>query len=496
MRKCYSLKVAILFFFLIITLTGCNFTEIIDWVTPPGTNPEVCNICNLPAYPINVKMNSTYYFFSESYFNIELKNVGPGYDIYDGNWTGWCADKETLIESYVWYQGYIYCSYSPSNRYGIEWPKINWIINNKGSYSAEYIQDAIWHFTNGYTPNGLAMAAEAHSDFYPQSGQKYITIIDVPGKQLTFIEVPLIEEQEIEFEGSADTLYTCCDGCCLDLGVSEFHQFNVIDYHDKSKVTLKPKVGSLPKNIRITLEGIRFDIEKEISFSGNTCSTQPDLVTGDWSVSPSTIAEATFKNGSLTSRDYESINGYIIEVDFLSSQIYIKLSENRSHAFKAVPWKGIEKGIEMKVYNLSGKEIGSYSFNKGIFPKVESNFGQCVWWAIRRKWETDKKIIEPKPSFYPPPGGQNITNNYSPAKNDVLVAYYDNTMHYAFIEEDIDGETVIISQFNYPKQERKSVQKLRWKNSIWSVPNLGNCKFYFQFNYYIRDLEDNENKRN
>lgn len=89
-----------------------------------------------------------------------------------------------------WYQGYVYCSYNPLNLYNIDWPKINWIINNKGSYSAEYIQEAIWHFTNGYVPNGLAIAAEAHSDFYPQSGQKYIAIIDVSGKQLTFIEVP------------------------------------------------------------------------------------------------------------------------------------------------------------------------------------------------------------------------------------------------------------------------------------------------------------------
>lgn len=56
--------------------------------------PEVCN---LPTYPINVKMQHIYY---ESYFDIELKNVGLGYDIYDGNWTGWCADKETSIETY------------------------------------------------------------------------------------------------------------------------------------------------------------------------------------------------------------------------------------------------------------------------------------------------------------------------------------------------------------------------------------------------------------
>ena len=290
----------------------------------------------------------------------------------------------------------------------------------------------------------------------------------------------LIEEQEIEFEPfNCQTYPDQCYGCLPGVA-SEFGGFNWIDYDGSPKVTLTPKVGTLPKNIRITLEGVKFDIEKDISFSGNTCSTQPDFVTGDWSSSSSTIAEATFINGVLTNKKYDDINGYVIETDFLSSQIYIKLSEDRGYAFKAVPWKG----IEMKVYDLSGKEIGSYSFSKGIFPKVESNFGQCVWWAIRQKWETDGiKITSP---FYPPPGGLEINKNYSPVKNDVLVAYYNNVEHYAFILEEPEGEIVTISQFNYPKQERKSEQKLRWKNGIWSVPDIGNCTYWCQFNYYIR----------
>ncbi len=157
------------------------------WVDPIDYLNTHKSVHNLPTYSINVKM----YIGSESYFNIEFKNIGSGYDIYDGIWIGWCADNETTIETNEWYQGYIYCSYSPPNRYGIDWPKIKWIINNKGTYSADYIQDAIWHFTNGYSPNGLAIAAEAHANFCPQAGQKYIAIIDVPGKQHTFIEIPV-----------------------------------------------------------------------------------------------------------------------------------------------------------------------------------------------------------------------------------------------------------------------------------------------------------------
>jgi hypothetical protein len=290
----------------------------------------------------------------------------------------------------------------------------------------------------------------------------------------------LIDEQEIEFEPFNCEPYPFnCYGCWQ--GASEFGGFNLIDYYSTPKVTLKPKVGTLPKNIKITLGGVKFDIEKPFIFSGPIDSCTTKSVTGEWSASSSTIAEATFINGVLTNKKYDDINGYVIETDFLSSQIYIKLSEDRGHAFKAVPWKG----IEMKVYDLSGKEIGSYSFSKGIFPKVESNFGQCVWWAIRLKWETDGiKITSP---FYPPIGFKIIDETYSPKRNDVLIAKYDDVEHYAFVkEEDIEGETVTISQFNYPKQERKSVQKLRWENGIWFVPDLGNCTYWCQFNYYIR----------
>jgi len=42
------------------------------------------------------------------------------------------------------------------------------------------------------------MAAEAHSDFCPHPGQKYIAIIDVPGKQLAFIEVP-VEQNKTDY---------------------------------------------------------------------------------------------------------------------------------------------------------------------------------------------------------------------------------------------------------------------------------------------------------
>jgi hypothetical protein len=145
----------------------------------------------LSAYPISVKLLES----NSSYFKIQLKDVGSGYDIYDGIWTGWCADKGGSIQKNEWYQGHIYCSYDPPyNLLNIAWPKINWIINNKGLYSADYIQDCIWHFTNGISPNEWAEWAEFLAiNFCPNVNQKYVAIIDIPGKQTTFIEVPVAQ---------------------------------------------------------------------------------------------------------------------------------------------------------------------------------------------------------------------------------------------------------------------------------------------------------------
>jgi len=295
-------------------------------------------------------------------------------------------------------------------------------------------------------------------------------------------KVPLKEVGEkIEFEPIACQVYPHdCYGCWKDTSI--FGGYNIIDYSGSSKVTLKTKEGPLPKSIKITLEGIEFDISKESSFSGSGCSDQPELISGDWSSSSSIIAETIFANGAITDREHEAINGYVIEADFLSSQTSIKLSENRNYAFKAVPWKS----IKMNVFDLNGNKIGEYSFNTGILPKVESHFGQCVWWAIKRKWEENYGTII-TPPFYPPPEGTEIRQIYIPEENDILVAHYNGVEHYAFIE-DVDGQIVTISQFNYPEQEKKSSQRLRWDNNTrsWTVPSINDCKYYFQFNYYIR----------
>ena len=447
MRKCYSLKVAILIFFLIITLTGCNFTEIIDWVTPPGTNPEICDICNLPTYPINVKMNSTYYFFSESYFIIELKNIGSGYDVYNGNWTGWCADKETPIESNEWYQGYIYCSYSPSNRYDIEWPKINWIINNKGSYSAEYIQNAIWHFTNGYAPNGLAMAAEAHSDFCPQSGQKYIAIIDVPGKQLTFIEVPLIEENpEPEIEKIEGVKWN-------PKYQNTRYPYFLVDYFGKSLVP--PWSGDYDYEYPDSIEkGTPFSL----IISGENFGEEKGTIN-------------LKGRGQITNK----LQYFIINVNAWSDN---KIKVFPYFSLEDLDFEPVEEAI-LTIYRPDGKEA---EYPVDIIPSIgRQPFGQCTWWTYRRRKEVGKDIPYPDSAYS---NKVSLSQNYVPEKYDILI--WTEEHHQAFVEEVINKEKGIvrISEYNVQYSEKPYNDEegyVTGENKIYKFsPNSSPADYYYR----------------
>jgi len=71
---------------------GCDITTV-PHVSPGSFD---CSVCGLPAHPISIRISNGF----ESHFNIELKNVGSGYDVYDGTWLGWCAD--TTIETNKW----------------------------------------------------------------------------------------------------------------------------------------------------------------------------------------------------------------------------------------------------------------------------------------------------------------------------------------------------------------------------------------------------------
>ena len=168
-----------------------------------------------------------------------------------------------------------------------------------------------------------------------------------------------------------------------------------------------------------------------------------------WSKTPQTIIEGTLTpGGSLTQ------NGYTLTYE--GGGFRISLAGDYSEAFKAVPWKG----VVLRVYDEAGVEMGKYSFREtrigsdpsspleagGIFPRVESAFGQCVWWALWRRWEEEwkpdsSKVIKAGSLFYPPPGGKRIEKGWRPLPHDIIVLHIGpGNGHYAFVEGVDDEE--------------------------------------------------------
>jgi hypothetical protein len=159
----------------------------------------------LPTDPVGLRIDR-HPGTSNNYFDLELWNVGSGYDISDGVWTGWCADEHVYIYLNTNYTANVYSSLDPDLGtkcpYCVndeQWDYVNYILNHKHpNASMDDIQQAIWYFTDlGYPmptdPEAAAMVndALAHgADFRPMPGDIGAVILAVRETvQLVFIEV-------------------------------------------------------------------------------------------------------------------------------------------------------------------------------------------------------------------------------------------------------------------------------------------------------------------
>ncbi len=282
----------------------------------------------------------------------------------------------------------------------------------------------------------------------------------------TFTPTPTIPVAQIELEGDEgdESHYYYCNGCWT--GHSRFEKLNEISF-DGKYVRIYPKGGErLPQNIKVQLTGQRWkpDLGDYINYS----ALGLERGNNSWDNEVKTIIE-----GHLTQGGSLSQNGY--RIVYQGNELRIHLADNYSDAFKAVPWKR----VTLKIFNETRAEVGRYVFKEvqigfgncaitdkgGIFPRVESAFGQCVWWALWRKWEEEWKPDNSKmiqnPNFYPPTGGKLIeAQKWQPQRFDIIVLYKaSDDGHYAFVEkvEDYwrsDGvfyKKLTISQFNLKK---------------------------------------------
>ncbi len=173
----------------------------ISKVSPPNnplpldTNPP--NV-HLPPGQVTMKVFSS----TTSYFRTQLFNVPAGYEVSNGNYTGWCTDSAHTINTNTAYQVTLYSSYNtslPTHLYHQNWSKVNYIINHKVGtdwhqvgYAILYIMD----FGNqGLNSNGWSMVNDAIAyggSYIPDCGDRIAIIADVsPTVQRTVFELTL-----------------------------------------------------------------------------------------------------------------------------------------------------------------------------------------------------------------------------------------------------------------------------------------------------------------
>jgi hypothetical protein len=120
---------------------------VLSMVHIPGTLAQ--GLLTLPSYPVlvthgpwnpPVTLGGT--------IDIELKNVGNGYDVEDGTYLGWCAEDNHMPDPSPNFSTILYDSTDdvgnlPATYQSVAWNKVNYLLNHKNG-TVEEIQAALW----------------------------------------------------------------------------------------------------------------------------------------------------------------------------------------------------------------------------------------------------------------------------------------------------------------------------------------------------------------
>ena len=157
-------------------------------------------VLRLPSTPV------TYYADGgsvNSFFDVVLSNVPPGFDVDNDLYAGYCAAFFDLTSPTGFFNSALLYDTTrtnlPGSFNGAYWDSVNYILNHKQGV-ADDVQSAIWFFTDnltaGITPAAQAMINEALArgeGFIPRNGQFVAVIVDTlnnPAVQTIIIEVP------------------------------------------------------------------------------------------------------------------------------------------------------------------------------------------------------------------------------------------------------------------------------------------------------------------
>ncbi|MFO7639485.1 MAG: hypothetical protein R6X14_09400 [bacterium] len=141
------------------------------------------------------------YTEGNSYWKIELGNVPPDYDVWDGIWRGWCAEQDVHMNPNTWYDVRLWSTLNPLLPGRVQndgWDNVNYLLNNKHPQANwQEISEAMWFLLGAgpYPASGRARlmvdaALEFGDGFKPAPGGWIAVICETAQNiQLVFIEV-------------------------------------------------------------------------------------------------------------------------------------------------------------------------------------------------------------------------------------------------------------------------------------------------------------------
>lgn len=159
-----------------------------------GTLLATVNAVSWPKLPTQL-VQLTVVDGTISYFTSTLSGVPAGFDVDNGVYLGWCVDRSVTMVRSVAHDVKLYSSISPPVLSSINWIAVNYILNHKQGSMMD-VQEAIWHFTDAFSPISataqlMVDAANANPTYDPTGGILAIICLpqDHPDAQNSIIEL-------------------------------------------------------------------------------------------------------------------------------------------------------------------------------------------------------------------------------------------------------------------------------------------------------------------
>jgi hypothetical protein len=185
-----------------------------------------------------------------SYFISTLSGVPAGFDVTNGDYPGWCVDRSVTTVRSVAHDVKLYSSISPPVLSSINWIAINYILNHKQGTMMD-VQEAIWYFTDGYSPTSataqaMVDAANANPSYDPTTGA-VLAVICLPQNAEPVAQNSIIE-LTILMPGYTPGFWKHNIGVALGYNRGKYSAFN-----DGTKLTLAMLQG-YAADVGVTLE--------------------------------------------------------------------------------------------------------------------------------------------------------------------------------------------------------------------------------------------------